>query len=526
GRELLANEPVFREAVEACDEWFRPLAGWSLLEAMLADEASSRMEETEVAQPANFALQVGLTALWRSWGIVPEAIVGHSAGEAAAAYAAGVMSLETAVRVIYHRSRLQQLTTGQGRLVAVGLPVAEVEALLAGHRDRVSVAAVNGPSAVTLVGDPEALEEVLAPVREQGAFVRYLHVKVPYHSHYMDPLRPELLETLADLDLHAAAVPLYSTVSGERADGREFDAEYWWRNVREPVRFADAADALIEHGHSCFLEVGPHPVLATSLQECLGRRGRAGTVLPSLRRGEEEGRMLLGSLGALYTLGHPVAWERLYAEGGRFTRLPAYPWQRERCWNESPASVRDRLETGAHPLLGQRQPSPHPTWEIELDKDRVAYLNDHEIQGTVVYPGAAYVEMALAAAREIFGDRAGAMCGTDVRFRKALFLPDGELLRLRLVLNPEDASFSIYTRPLQAEDAWTLHATGGFRPDANRLPGQVGVDEIRARCALEVPRDVCYRQFRNLGLEYGTTFRGIGRLWQGEGEALAELQVP
>lgn len=267
---------------------------------MLADEAVSRMAETEVAQPANFALQVGLVELWRSWGIVPDAVVGHSAGEPAAAYAAGALGLEEAVRVTYHRSRLQQRTTGQGKLVAVGLPMDEARALVESYNGRVSFAAINSPGAVTLVGDPDALTEVIAPLQARGVFCRYLQVKVPYHSHYMEPLRAELLDSLQELELRPTAIPLYSTVTGKLISGHDLDAAYWWRNVREPVYFAAAAHQLIQDGYDLFLEVGPHPVLSSSITECVALLGRQGVSLPSLRRGAAERAVLLDSAGALH----------------------------------------------------------------------------------------------------------------------------------------------------------------------------------------------------------------------------------
>jgi acyl transferase domain-containing protein/acyl carrier protein len=527
GRQLLEQEPVFRAAVEEVDELLRPYTGWSLLEEMLAAEEHSRMSETEVAQPANFALQVGLAALWRSWGVEPDAIVGHSAGEAAAAYVAGVMSLEEAVRVIYHRSRLQQMTTGQGRLVAVGLPLEEAELAIRDYADRVSIAAINSPSAVTLVGDPEALEAVVAPLQEKQVFCKYLQVKVPYHSHYMNPLREELLEVLAGLELREATTPLYSTVTGKAADGREFDAHYWWRNVREPVFFAAATDQLIADGYTAFLEIGPHPVLAGSISECLMRQGQAGTVVSSLRRNEEERATLLAALGRLYTQGCTVAWDQLYAEGGRCVSLPPYPWQRERYWQESEASEQDRLHGEVHPLLGRRIAALYPTWESEIDTRKLPFLDDHRIQDTVVYPGAAYAEMGLAAAREIFGDAAESLEEREVEFRKALFMPEGETIRLRLTLNPRDASFDIYSQAKGSAQSWTLHATGRLSQRQN--PGispRVVVDELLNRCADEIPRDICYQQFRTLGLEYGPTFQGIERLWQGTGEALAQVRLP
>ncbi|HEX2324051.1 MAG TPA: type I polyketide synthase, partial [Chloroflexota bacterium] len=377
GRQLLEQEPVFRAAVERCDAALRPLAGWSLLERMTAPEAESLMEETDTAQPANFALQVALADLWRSWGVVPDAIVGHSAGEVASVYLSGALSWEDAIRVIYHRSRIQQQTTGQGKLAAVGLSLEEAQRALEGFQDRVSVAAINSPSAVTLVGEAEALEAVVAPLQARGVFVRFLRVKVPYHSHYMDPLRTELEQSLEGIIPRAASLPLYSTVTGALVDGRDLDAAYWWRNVREPVYFAAAAGAMIEDGYTTFLELSPHPVLSASIGECLALKDRPGLAVPSLRRQEEERALMLGALGALYGAGYTPRWEDIFGEGGQLVPLPTYPWQRERHWAETAEAQQDRLGQGTHPLLGRPVAGAHPAWQQDLSRRRLPYLEDH-----------------------------------------------------------------------------------------------------------------------------------------------------
>ncbi|HEU5319278.1 MAG TPA: acyltransferase domain-containing protein, partial [Methylomirabilota bacterium] len=367
GRQLLQTEPVFRARVEECDALLRRHADWSLLAEMTRDHAASRMEETRISQPANFALQVGLAALWAARGIRPAAVVGHSTGEVAACHVAGMLDLDEAVRVIFHRSRLQQRASGLGRMAAVGLPAADAEAAIRAVADRVSIAAVNTPRSVTLAGDTEVLEPIVAGLAARGVFTRFLAVQVPFHSHHMEPLRPELLECLAGLRARPAAVPFYSTVTGERAPELVPDAAYWWRNVRHPVLFAAAVERLIADGHAVFLEVGPHPVLSSLVSDSLTQHRRQGHVVASLRRDADEPTALLSSLATLYTLGYPVDWPALYGPGAPFVRLPSYPWQRERHWHESPASLDSRLGRLAHPLLGRRLPVAAPTWEADVD---------------------------------------------------------------------------------------------------------------------------------------------------------------
>ncbi|HEY7489577.1 MAG TPA: SDR family NAD(P)-dependent oxidoreductase, partial [Candidatus Tectomicrobia bacterium] len=522
GRQLLQQEPVFRETIEQCEALLRQHASWSLLEQLTTDEARSRMGETEIAQPANFALQVALAALWRSWGIVPDAIVGHSAGEVAAAQVAGVLSLAEAVRVIFHRSRLQQRTTGKGKMAAVGLSQEEAERVLAGYEGRLSIAAINSPGAVTLAGDAEALADVMHSLERRQVFCQLLRVEVPYHSHHMEPIKDELLQSLHGLEVRPAAVPLFSTVTGRSATGQEFGADYWWQNVRHPVFFAAALEQLIQEGYDAFLEFSPHPVLAGTISECLLHHGQQGTVLPSLRRHAAEQQQLLGSLGALHTLGYPVAWHRLYPAGGRCVRLPSYAWQHERYWQESEVTEQDRLGRQVHPLLGRRLVSAHPAWEIKLDKQLLPYLDDHRIEGGVVYPGAAYVEMALAVGKEVFGE--GPCVLEEIEFERALFLPEGEAARLQVIVDPGAASFDIYSHTTEPAHSWTRHATGRLR-QASSAAHRVELDTIRQRCPRDISR-VCYPGFREYGLEYGPSFQGIEQLWQGNGEALGQIRLP
>ena len=525
GRDLLNHEPVFRASIERCDAAFHRYADWSLLEALTAAETDSRMQETEVAQPTNFALQVALAELWRSWGIQPEAVVGHSAGEIAAHYLAGALSFEDAVCVIYHRSRLQQRTSGSGRMLAVGMTSETLNQAVHDAGDRVSIAAINSPSAVTLVGDAPVLEDMARQLETFQVFHRFLAVKVPYHSHFMDALREELLASLADLHPRSATLPLYSTVTGTRIDGRGVDANYWWQNVRATVLFSSALGQMIQDGYTVFLELSPHPVLASSINELLTQQEQQGTVLPSLRRKEEDRTTMLGSLGALYTLGYPIAWQTFYGQTGTFVRLPSYPWQLKHYWTESVESREDRLFTPVHPLLGQRMSAAHPTWELEVSPRLLLYLADHRIQQNVLLPGAAFAEMALAAAHEVFGE--GEYTLEDLTFRKALFLPETSDPRLQTVLHPQQATIEIYSYTPSGEARWTLHASARLRQrQANERATHLGLNDIRCGCTGDMSREEFYQQTQHMGFQYGPAFQAIEHIHLGTDTAVSDLRVP
>ncbi len=289
GRRLLEQEAVFREVIERCDRAMRPYGDWSLLaELAAADAAHSRLNEIEVIQPALFAIQVALAALWRSWGIEPHAVVGHSLGEVAAAHVAGALSFEDAVRIVCRRSRLFKRTVGQGAMAAVDLSIEDARRVLVGREDRVSIAVSNGPSSTVLSGDPAALAAILDELQRRDIFCRMVNVDFASHSPQMEPLRADLLLALEGLEPQLESVPIYSTVTGQISHGPEFDALYWVRNMREPVLFAAAVQRLAEDGHDIFLEISPNPILLGAIQQGLHHLGKEGAVLPSLRREEDE----------------------------------------------------------------------------------------------------------------------------------------------------------------------------------------------------------------------------------------------
>jgi myxalamid-type polyketide synthase MxaE and MxaD len=547
GRRLLQLEAVFRDVIERCDLAMRPYGDWSLLDELtVTNAARSRLNEVDIIQPALFAIQVGLAALWRSWGIEPHAVVGHSLGEVAAAYVAGALSFDDAVRVICHRSRLFTRTIGHGAMAAVELSLEDARRALASCEDRVSIAASNGPTSTVISGDPAALAAILDRLQRDDIFCRTVKVDFASHSPQMEPLCADLLRALEGLQPQTESVPIYSTVTGLLSHGQEFDAGYWTRNMREPVLFSAAIHHMVEDGHDIFLEISPNPILLTAMQQSLHRFGQEGAVLPSLRHDEDDHTVLLGSLGSLYTLGYPVDWNRLYPTGGRCVQLPCYPWQRERCWFDPsaadtghPQQLILRGGTGNHSLLGWHFTSPHHAgthfWESTLDKDSRPYLDDHRIQEAAVLPASAYLEMALAAAAEVFGEQSITL--NDVEFRKALFLPEGETRTIQTILfggADRMALLHVYSCAGGGEYAgrsWTLHFTGKvcLQQDTTNTAqdaGQGTLAEIQARCVKTIDGPDYYRGLRESGIHYGPFFQSIARLWRNSGEMLGDVQVP
>jgi myxalamid-type polyketide synthase MxaE and MxaD len=544
GRRLLEREAVFREVIERCDRAMRPYGDWSLLaELTVTDAAQSRLNEIDIIQPALFAMQVALAVLWRSWGIEPQAVVGHSLGEVAAACVAGALSFDDAVRVVCQRSRLFKRTVGQGAMAAVELSIEDARRVLVGFEDRVSIAVNNGPTSTVLSGDPVALAAIVDQLQRGDIFCRMVNVDFAAHSPQMEPLRADFLQALAGLQPRAESVPITSTVTGKAIHGLEFDALYWARNMREPVLFSAALQRLVEDGHDIFLEVSPNPILLAAMQQGFHHFGQEATALASLRRDVDEHTVLFGTLGALYALGYSIDWPLIYRSGGRCVSLPLYPWQRERCWFEPSTGTHQeqvsRSGTGKHPLLGWHFESAYPAgthfWETTLDKNFLPYLDDHRIQGVAVLPASAYVEMALAVAAEVFAGRSVAL--KDIEFRKALFLPEGGTHTIQIIVSEGregTASFHIYGRAggvVQSGNAWSLYATGRICPQQDN--GDIPADdkhetlgEMRTRCVDEMSGQDYYRRLDECGIHYGPFFQGIVRLWRSNGDVLGEVQVP
>ncbi|WP_437819488.1 type I polyketide synthase [Sorangium sp. So ce1078] len=541
GRQLLAEEPAFREAIEACDRAMRPHADFSLGEVLRGEGKDAALDRVDVIQPAVFAMQVALAAVFRAWGVTPDAVVGHSMGEVAAAHVAGALGLDDAARIICVRSRLVTRASGQGGMAVVELPAEEARAALRGVEGRLAVGAINGPRSTVLSGERAALEVVLERLERAGVFCRWVKVDYASHSPQMDALRPELLRLLAGVRAERERVPLYSTVTGRRNDG-PLDAAYWERNLREPVQFWAAIERLAAEGHHTFLEINPHPVLLPAIEEGLRGRSEAFAAVPSLRRDEGGPERLLGALGALYAAGYAVDFARLYPEGGRVVSLPAYAWQRERFWIEGPArrprrhGRRGRGE-GEHPLLGQRVAlSMHPgahVWQLDLSVAEASWIAEHRIQGRVVLPGAAWVDIALAAARQVLGEG-------DHRLRKLgwfqpLFLEAEGARTVQLWMQQAGSpdSFDLHVFALDTEvspPAWTMIAAGALE----RAPGDAAaeaappepLETVAARCPESLDGPAFVELLLARGLDFGPRFQAIQRIGRGDSEAYALLRLP
>jgi phthiocerol/phenolphthiocerol synthesis type-I polyketide synthase C len=531
GLQLLQDDAVFRDAVTEVDALYSRRCGVSILaELHAAAAAEDRFGLTEIAQPALFAIQVGLTRTLERRGVRPIAVCGHSVGEVAAAWASSALTLEQAVRVIHERSSHQARTRGQGCMTAVSLgPVQMAELLTSlGLDGLVNIAAINTGVSVTLAGDSSAMQLLEGALAQRRIACQRLALDYAFHSPMMDPLRSDLVHALSGLEMRSAALPMYSSVTGTRVGPNSIGAEYWWRNVREPVNFDAAIRAMIDAGLNTFVEIGPRAVLTGYLAEIVKPLGSAACVLPSMSR-KDAGTARLAELTVQLELSGGLRNRALmFPVPGRCVELPHYPWQRERYWHPHTAESQGRLARRiVHPLLGYALAGDSLHWENQLDLAKLPVYADHVVGGGAVLPAAGFVEMALAAGfeRRRLERRAhvGPLVIEDLEIVAPLLLEADRSRTVRLRLDPADGRFSIVSRERLCDDPWRTHSTGRLVEDC--LASEVLPLEMPARQP-DVAADTHYAYARSIGLHYGAAFRSVASAWYRREGVLGSIATP
>jgi acyl transferase domain-containing protein/acyl carrier protein/phospholipid N-methyltransferase len=522
GRELVRNEPVFRKVIERCDAAMRSHARFSLLEELGRTEETSLMHRTEIAQPAIFAMQVALAELWKSWGVEPAAVVGHSVGEIAAACVAGVFSIEEGARVIALRARFMDgCARGEGTMLAVGLGEDEARALIARHDRTVTISAINGPRSLTLAGPRISLEAMVAELEPQGVFARLVRVDHPFHHPLMQPASEELEKSLADLKPQADTIPFFSTVTGDRCAGESCTAEHWGRGIRQPVQFAPAVNAIAEFGVDVWLELSAHPALAHSIQECLAGSGGKAPVLSSARR-EHEHESVLETAMELHRACVPLNFAAT-TPSRRFLSLPAYAWDKSRWWSEAADWREGRLAAGGRGLIDVRLPRATPTWVARLDNRHMAFLKDHKVDNLVIFPAAAFVDMVLEAGVQLFEGRPFVV--EDFEIRKPLLLPDpASSVQLEISYDPNERTFAIQSKFEQGA-AWSLHVVGSMRGERTESAFSSSTPDGDTAELEPVEVEGFYRYMSDMGLRYGEEFRPIRELAAGKGKSAGKVAL-
>ena len=540
GKELYETEPVVRAVLDRCEAAFRETRGASLLDVMFGNPgAEGELSDTAWEQPALYALECALTALWASIGVQPDVVLGHSGGEMAAARTAGVYSLEDGMRFAATRGTLLS-ATGPGAMAAIFAPAervaSEVEALNAELGGvGLSVAADNGMHQV-VSGPVEKIETISERLESEEIRVRRLNTSRAFHSALVDPALDALKSFMDGVDLSAPALPFVSNVTGKLVEnGEVLDSTYWRNHARQPVRFASGVRNIADMGVDLLLEIGPHSVLGPMAATAWPGPSDPPATLASLMRPPrgvaEPDAGFADAVAGAYEAGLNISFPGLFAgESRRKVSLPSYPFQRSRYWVEG---AKNRRSVAGHPLLGVRHESPHGQvmFETEISPSDPAWVTDHRVHGRVVAPGALYAAMAALAQ---LSEEGGPVAVEEMQLHSPLILPEGgdgaeNVRQLQLVLDAPELGQSrrleIFSKG--GEGVWTLHVAG-IASTAPAIPdsaARVDLENLKTRLSREdVAAD--YRAKSASGIDLGPAFRGVQALWGGAGEALGEVALP
>ncbi|HEY7147795.1 MAG TPA: type I polyketide synthase, partial [Streptosporangiaceae bacterium] len=527
GQELAEACPVFAERLAECGQALAPYVGWDLREVLAQRPEAPGLDRVDVVQPALWAVMVSLAAAWEAAGVTPDAAVGHSQGEIAAAVVAGVLSLEDGAKVVALRSKALVALAGQGGMVSVAEPAAAVRERIASWGDRLAVAAVNGPSATVVAGDPPAVSELAAACEVAGVRARVLPVDYASHSQQVEQIRAEITASLAGVEPQPGRVPVVSAMTGEWADGRELGAGYWFESLRAPVEFGSAVRVLAQAGHGVFVEVSPHPVLTAAVSELLDERADAGAPVPvvagTLRRDDGGAGRFLASLAGVHVRGVAVDWAAI-TPGGQRVELPTYAFQRQRYWPQPPvpAGAGDPMLGSAVELAGDAG----FLFTGRLSVSSQPWLAEHAVAGTVLLPGTAFVEMAVRA-----GTAAGCARLDELTLERPLVLPEDGEVQVQVLVGAPDAAgarpVQIHARAGDAPAPWTRQA-GGLLAPARTPDASLTQDFAQWPPAGAVPvaLEGWYDELAARGYGYGPVFRGLRAAWRLGPDVYAEVALP
>ena len=574
GRQLYDTQPTFRDTLEQCDRILRSYLEIPLLEVLYPQgEARGKnkekqipnsvsaawcvsskphtphptphtLEQTAYTQPALFALEYALFQLWKSWGIEPDVVIGHSVGEYVAACVAGVFSLEDGLKLIAHRGRLMQALPEAGTMVSLLAPLERVKEAIQPYENDVSIAAINGPESVVISGKQEAIDSICETLESEGIKTKKLTVSHGFHSPLMEPILAEFETIARQVSFSRPHLKLISNLTGQVATNDIATADYWVRHIRQPVQFSASMNSLEQQGVEIFLEIGPKPILLGMGRQCLLEH--ESLWLPSLRPPQADWQQLLNSLVKLYLQGIPVNWLGFDQDYPRCREhLPTYPFQRQRYWIEPKKLANYTPPSDTHPLLGQ-QLSLAGTEEIRFQSQisqhwhNLTYLSDHRIFDRAILPLTAYLEIALAAGETTF--RSNPILLKDVFIEQPLVLSAGEeeIDRIQLVLTPQETdvySFQIFSLiPAQEKHqktTWIRHAFGqvvlckkGVNNQAEPHPTQFDLAAWQEQCTEKISAQSFYEKRRYQHIDFGLSFQGVEQLWKSDGAVLGRIRIP
>ncbi|MFB7668740.1 SDR family NAD(P)-dependent oxidoreductase [Kitasatospora sp. NPDC056138] len=530
GAELLDTSKVFAQSIAKCQTALDPYIDWSLTDALRGND-NTDLTRVDIIQPTLFATMVSLAELWRSLGIHPAAVIGHSQGEIAAATIAGALTLHDAARITALRSQAIHTISGHGGMASLPLTHHHTTTLLTRWNGRLTIAAHNGPTTTVIAGDHDALDELLTHCQHHNIHARRIDVDYASHTHHVEQLRDHLTTQLADITPRPATTAFYSTVTGTLLDTTRLDNHYWYNNLRQPVRLTDALHTAHTNGHHAFIETSPHPVLTPAIGETLP--DTPALITGTLRRNDGGLRRLLTSLAEAHVHGAPADWHTLLPTAPTTpVDLPTYPFQRESYWLTPPATANPRtagLDPAEHPLLAAAVPLPDDEGMLftgRLSATTHPWLTDHAVWNTPLLPGTALVELALHAGRRLDCHHL-----EELTLEAPLMLPEQHAVRVQVRVGaPDDTGrrpVAVHSAPdtpgtPDTDTSWTRHATGVLAAEGPAVPA----DAWRPWTAALDPADALYDRLAGIGFDYGPAFQGLRAFGRQGDEILAEVALP
>ncbi|WP_344646379.1 SDR family NAD(P)-dependent oxidoreductase, partial [Streptomyces durmitorensis] len=544
GRDLLAQSQVFADTVDACDAALRPFTGWSVREVLTGEGGDHPpLDRVDVIQPALFAMGVALSALWRSRGIEPDAVIGHSQGEVVAAVVAGALTLEQGAQIVAQRSQAVRTCSGQGGMALIERPQAEVEEFIAPYGEALSIAAVNTATSTVVSGEAAALDQLVAELQGRDVYARKVNVDYASHHAHMDPLLPGLEAGFTNITPTRTDTAFYSTVTGDLTEGTDLDGGYWCRNLRKTVRFDQALTRLLDDHHTTYIEISAHPVLSMPLTNAAAEHD--GIVIGTLTRNHGSLAQLLRNLSLLHVQGHPTPWEQILPTTSPTSQvlLPTYAFQHEHFWTDPTHTPQDTTSLGlnasAHPWLGAATALANGEGHLltgRLSPAQHPWLTDHTVYNTPLLPGTGLLELAWTAATET-----GAARVEELTLAEPLVLPEpgdnNGHIRLQVTVGAPDDSgrceVAVYSQQEDGQETWTCHATGvlgGGSDEDGSDAAASGATSALAQWpvpgAERMDLDGLYDRLAGQGLGYGPAFQGLRELWRKDGAGYGLVRLP
>ena len=519
GRELYQADELFKKSIDQVDSYFYELSGWKIADQLLRDDDQWQLDLTEFSQPMLFAVEVAMTQLLRARGVYAQGVVGHSVGEVAGAWASGALSLKDAVKVIYERSSSQASLLGSGSMAAVRLS-AELMSVLQKDYPEVQIAGFNAPGDFTISGDEQSIDAMGKAIKAMGGLYKKLSIAYAFHSSKMQPLQTQILENLTNIGSSTTMIDFYSTVTGHKCSGEALDCQYWWSNVRQPVNFQAAIEQMLSDGFTHFVEVGPHAILLSYIRSTAKQSSCSVELLKLMRRHDD---IATFSHNLLLVMASGCALTNIWPRVKPMRELPRYAWNRALHWLEaSPESYGIYAKSPKHSLLGYEVKHARGTWENQIDTASYPWLSGHVVDGTILFPAAAYLEVARAAS-EAFFESEGGFEIRNLLIERPLALEDSKLKSLRSVVS-DRGEFQLFARDYCSDEEWMRHLSGRLERS------QVAQNRFNQRDFLNqwqpLNPDELYEHAAKLGLNYKDAFTSVDKAWKQDQDVIVHLNCP